>query len=191
MNKSQKHKIAKSQNKKFTLIELLVVIGIIALLVALLLPAIGAVRAAAQQTKARGLANAIVIAVKQYETTYGVLPVTLGKNITSTSKEVIKDKDAYDELITILSQVKGPKGKVTDGNPRKVRFLEVPSDYGVDNPYVDPWGNRFQIGIDVDYDHDVEGFYGDTKNGTVFVYSYGPDGNGSDSDTQDDVRTWD
>ena len=77
----------------------------------------------------------------------------------------------------------GPSGAITDGNLRKTRFLEVPAEYGATVPYQDPWGNRFRIGIDSNYDKDVEGLNGENLlNGTVFVYSLGPNGKGATGD---------
>ena len=173
----------------FSLIELLVVIGIIALLASLIFPAISMVKGNARKTQAKAMAANLVMAIKQYETTYGLLPVSNDPNgdgstadsdvDTPSTKEFIKDDATYDKLITILSQVAGPSGAITDGNLRKTRFLEVPSEYDTSTPYRDPWGNRFRIGIDSDYNKNVTGFTSTPLNGTVFVYSLGPDGDGA------------
>jgi prepilin-type N-terminal cleavage/methylation domain-containing protein len=170
--------------KKFTLVELLVVISIIALLAALLFPAISSVRSHAKKVQTQSQINALKTAITQYEAQYGLLPIT-STDVTGSTTEFIKDKDTYDRLIAILSQVDGPAtGWAAKGNSRKTRFLSVTTEYDT-NGYVDPWGNRFRIGIDSDYDGDVAGFAdrnndGDTTdvpddvlNGKVFIYSLG------------------
>jgi prepilin-type N-terminal cleavage/methylation domain-containing protein len=58
----------------FTLIELLTVISIIAILMGLLFPAVGAVKESARKTQAKNDVTAIVAAVRHYYTEYGKYP---------------------------------------------------------------------------------------------------------------------
>ena len=61
-------------------------------------------------------------------------------------------------------------------------------DYYEQKGYVDHWGNRFNIYMDLDYDNKVK--IGDKEeSGTVFVYSSGP--NKKDEEGRgDDVCSW-
>ncbi|HUQ70575.1 MAG TPA: DUF1559 domain-containing protein [Planctomycetaceae bacterium] len=58
----------------FSLVELVVVLGIIALLAALMIPAVGMVREAARRTQCRANLQQIGLALHNYESQYGVLP---------------------------------------------------------------------------------------------------------------------
>ena len=58
----------------FTLVELLVVIGVIALLMAVLLPAVHSVREAARRTQCKGNLRQIAIGCRNFASLHGVLP---------------------------------------------------------------------------------------------------------------------
>lgn len=67
-------KSLRSERAGFTLIELLVVIAIIGILAAMIFPALGRAKIAAQRGQAKTDISNIVTAIAQYESTYGQLP---------------------------------------------------------------------------------------------------------------------
>jgi prepilin-type N-terminal cleavage/methylation domain-containing protein len=198
----------KISKRFFSLIELLVVIVIISILMGILLPVVSSVRQNAKKAKAKSECNAILTAIKSYESTYGYLPLT--STYTPT------DEDEYRQFIEMLTGYDGPDSNTqinggTYGNPRNIRFLDVPGTYGTDTTsrnlpsnadaegkmgdYVDPWGSRYMVYIDNDYDGQVT-VNGKVLNGTVFIYSLGPDyehdttGNYGTGVNKDNVCSW-
>ncbi|HCE45211.1 MAG TPA: hypothetical protein DET40_16855 [Lentisphaeria bacterium] len=222
------------KRKNFTIIELLVVIAIIAILAGLLLPAIGGVRNKAKKTKAKAQCNSIVMAIKNYESTYGLLPWTDGNSNNpagdGTNDDAVwygtgSQPDYYNTLMEILTCTDGPDADSVvvglpagnnNGNARGIRFLDVPENYTTVG-FVDPWGNKFGIAMDLTYSNMIN-FNGDSDentatatiggvsgvkdlNLTVAVWSFGPgtkgDGTGSDNNSfgdktspKDDVASW-
>lgn len=189
------------KNKLFTLIELLVVIGIIAILTAILLPVINGAVQKAEMSKCKAEMTTLFNAIKQYESTYGVLPVP--KTRKNEDGNVFLDSNEYTWLIRLL------QGENIDGsigtsygtsavcNPRNIKFLDVVAN----NPgeYQDPWENDYKVHFDSNYDgkikvpspepshtedwaHYIHGLSdSSTLNYSVVIWSKGPDER-SDSD---------
>lgn len=185
------------KRKCFTLVELLIVIAIIAILAGLLLPAIGKVKDKAKKVKAKSEANTLVIAIKSYESTYGLLPWTCGDDASPCAHTPPRDaiwydwaaagtdthKTRYDTLMMILTKTNiGTSTDSTLGNTRNVRFLDVPNGFTntlketdpKTGSYRDPWGNRYGIAMDLNYDNKVQIDGVSDVQGTVFVWSFGP-----------------
>jgi len=192
----------KIRKRKFTIIELLVVIAIIGVLMGMLLPAVSAVRQNARKTKAKAEINGIISAIKQYEQTYGYFPFNSSPTTLAN----------YRMLMEYLTNYPGPGNSASAttfvANPRAQRFLDAPSTYGygkgtIDTPtgasawatergdYADPWGSFYQVYIDTDYNGVVDTDIDTGLNGTVFVYSLGPDiKKGTTTTNKDNIYSW-
>jgi len=176
------------RRRTFTLIELLVVIAIIAVLMGLLFPAIGLVMGNAKNTRAKSEMNSIVMAVKNFESTYGLLPWNSLANPPDDSSSFAKV--GY-ETITYATLI----GILTGTNARKTVFLDPRADSA---NYKDPWNTDYEVLIDTNYDGEIrtpQALATRQKNiptntalkGSVFVYSYGPDKAAAGND---DVVSW-
>ena len=156
-----------NNKRSFTLVELLVVMGIIGLLVALLFPAIGAARQAANRGKAEAEVKAIEVAIVSYLRDYGKFPSqTDAKDIDYTGTN-------YAKLIDILRAVD------TTNNPRREVYLEVSTASLVSNEFKDPWDTNYYVKVDGDFDNKITipSPLSTTLVGrSVAVWSYGPDG---------------
>ncbi|MDQ3621322.1 MAG: type II secretion system GspH family protein [Verrucomicrobiota bacterium] len=187
----------------FTLVELLTVIAIIAVLMGLLFPAIGAVQDNAKKVQAKNDVMQIVTAVKAYYTEYGKYPPVEAGGSSGEETDVIVGDPAggaaqtNDVLFNTLRNI--PTGPNADFklNPRKIVFFEgrsvknpaQPRGGFLDNAgsgdkgaFYDPWGKQYCVVIDLSYDNIIDvdkaykDFAGDNRPRTgVGAFSLGKD----------------
>lgn len=163
----------------FTLIELLVVIGIIALLAAILLPAMNAAFRKAEVSQAQAEVKGIETALRSFYTDYSRFPVDAGSG------------DASGEVAgTLLAALRGLDNNL---NPKKNLYLEVKTESLLNGRFTDPWSSDaqprvYQYAVDRDFNNEiVVPSHGTLQGRTVAVWSYGPDGQAG---TGDDVTSW-
>jgi len=150
----------------FTLIELLTVIAIIAVLMGLLFPAIGAVKEQARKTQAKNDLTQIVTAVNAYYTEYSKYPVWPQ---ATTAADVKYDDTNSASLFNVLRSINPSSDPTLSLNPRQVVFLSAPiakTDTTGANPkggvdtttgkYYDPWGVSYNVAVDADYDNVIK-----------------------------------
>ena len=194
MHPSKKH-------SAFTLIELLTVIAIIAILMGLLLPALGAAKNQAKKTAAKSDLSQLVTAVKAFYTDYGVYPIQPPAQGAAADLQYggSAGGGTYHPLADLVNVLRADSVQgITGGgtgitiNTRQNIYIDVPfaknkttqksglasvtgkSPIGESiniGDWLDPWGNTYVVCIDGNYD-------GYTEVGSALYYkdlAYGHD----------------
>lgn len=152
----------------FSMLELLVVILVISILVGLLLPALSAVRRAAERAQTAARAQVMVNAIKVYRTSYPAYP----GQIQGTNNWTYDDSAGHKHsaIITALTN-----------NPRQIVFSEVVENITTSS-YLDSWNRPYVIVIDEDSDGILNisctlgtASFSTNIRETVAIMSWGPD----------------
>ncbi len=166
----------------FTLIELLTVIAIIAILAAMLLPALATAKKNANIKRAQAEMAQLANAISRYESDYGRYPVgpavqtflsTSGGayDFTYTSSLVpvypgtapqLNNSEVIATLMDLETYPASGTATINANhakNPNKNKYLNAPmvtstqsGGVGPDLVYRDPWGNPYIISMDLNYD---------------------------------------
>lgn len=176
-------RIGRSKREGFTLIELLVVIGIIAILAAILTPAIQSLFKKGERVTAQGDVIKIVNAWKSYYNEYGRWPEQAMENIATGQA-----MNAYFVSILTARYFENQKD-----NPKNVKFMEVTAEQlsSSTNIFMDPWGKPYCVMFDTNYSGRIERQSLPAVYDTVIAWSAGPDSlTAVAADTKDDVKSW-
>jgi prepilin-type N-terminal cleavage/methylation domain-containing protein len=173
----------------FTLIELLTVIAIIAVLMGLLFPAVGAVKDSARKAQAKTDLMNIVNAIKAYYTEYGRYPVGSQPPAGNDNSDYATDQKS--DSVDLFNTLRVPYPATPPArNPRGIVFIEVPAVKDPNNPragindgaFYDPWGSGYMIKIDNNYNGLTKNEYDDNTgagfgsiNTGVIAWSAGKD----------------
>ena len=199
------------KHRYFTLVELLTVIAVIAILAGIAIPVVVGMQSKGRETSARADMNSIKMALTQFKADYSIFPVapaatdTLLRAKFKSEDSGDKYKDSQnDSMIAELTTFNtAPKSGTTSEpdpktsftyNTKRRKYLDAPAKpvtpvAGGSAGFMklDPWGRRYNIAIDTNYDKRLvltTDFLptAETIVGDVAIYSYGTAEDDGDTD---------
>jgi prepilin-type N-terminal cleavage/methylation domain-containing protein len=166
--------------KKFTLLELLIVVAIIGVLAGLLLPTVNYVQRKAKDSAAKSKINNLSTAIHAFYSQNNVLP------ISGTVERLTNAQ--YDVMIETLTGIDGPDAdSVVSSTFRPCKLLDVSAEYATKG-YLDPFGNRMAVVMDLNYDKTCT-VDGEDILSMVAIYSFGRNGE-DENGAGDDICSW-
>lgn len=181
-------KRCRPDRKAFTLIELLVVMGIIGILIALLFPAVKAIRSAAMKAEAQHGVKSLETAIKSYQVDYGRFPM----QVSGTEAQHLYTVGEYAQLVNALRGIHTEQAR--RDNPKKTVYLDLAENKLLDGRMVDPWDQPYQVCVDYDQDNQITIAPRQSeivRGHSVVVWSMGEDKlSTTASNRLDDVISW-
>ena len=202
------------KHRFFTLVELLTVIAVIAILAGIAVPVVVGMQSKGKETSARADMNAIKMALTQFKADYSIFPVASSSSDTllrakfksddSGTKYKDSENDSMIEELTTFNITPSsgnpdPKTSFTY-NKKKRKYLDAPAKPvtpvaggAAGFMKLDPWGRRYNIALDTNYDKRLElstDFLptAETIVGDIAIYSYGTAED--DGDTEAFLYSW-